>query len=193
MKSYKKKPVAFRRKREGKTNYHKKLKTLSGRKIRLVVRPSLKGLTIQLISFQSGGDKVIYGMDISALKKLGWKGDGGNVSAAYLLGYLLGKKMVKKIPEAILDTGLFSLTKGNRVYACLKGVLDAGLNIPHSAEILPPEDRLSGKHIEEYANKLKTEDAQKFEKIFASYIKSGLDPAHFSKHFKEIKEKIAKL
>ena len=59
MKSYKKKTVAFRRKREGKTNYHTKLKILSGRKIRLVVRPSLKGLTVQLISFQSGGDKVI--------------------------------------------------------------------------------------------------------------------------------------
>ena len=85
------------------------------------------------------------------------------------------------------------MTKGNKIYACLKGVLDAGLNVPHSIEILPPEDRLSGKHIEEYANKLKTEDAQKFEKVFALYIKGGLDPAHFSKHFKEIKEKIAKL
>ncbi len=193
MRSYKKKPVAFRRKREGKTNYHKKLKTLSGRKIRLVVRPSLKGLTIQLISFQSGGDRVLFGADVSALKKLGWKGNGGNVSAAYLLGYLSGKKIAKKFPEAILDTGMFSLTKGNRIYACLKGALDAGLNVPHSPEILPPEDRFSGKHIEEYATKLKSEDISRFEKIFALYIKTGLDPAYFSKHFKEIKEKIAKL
>jgi len=34
----------------------------------------------------------------------------------------------------------------------LKGALDAGLNVPHSEEAFPSEDRLLGKHIEEHLN-----------------------------------------
>jgi len=31
----------------------------------------------------------------------------------------------------------------------LKGVLDSGINIPHSESILPNDDRIRGKHISE--------------------------------------------
>ena len=40
--------------------------------------------------------------------------------------------------------------KGGRVFACLKGAVDAGLNIPHSDVILPSEGRIKGEHIAKY-------------------------------------------
>jgi len=66
----------------------------------------------------------------------------------------LGKKIKeKKIKEAVLDLGLQKNTKGCRLYAFLKGVVDAGINIPHSPDILPSEDRIKGNHINEKVSK----------------------------------------
>jgi large subunit ribosomal protein L18 len=45
--------------------------------------------------------------------------------------------------------GLNISTKGSRIYAALKGVLDSGIKVPHSEDILPSEDRIKGKHISE--------------------------------------------
>ena len=39
-------------------------------------------------------------------------------------------------------------TRGGRVYAALKGMSDAGLDIPHSEDVYPDEDRLNGAHID---------------------------------------------
>ena len=64
--------------------------------------------------------------------------------------------------EAVLDIGLNVSTKGSRIYAALKGVVDSGINIPHSPEIFPSEDRLAGKHIQN----IKPEELQKnFEEV----------------------------
>ena len=38
---------------------------------------------------------------------------------------------------------------GNRAYAALKGMVDAGMEIPHSEEVLPSEERINGEHIGE--------------------------------------------
>ena len=50
--------------------------------------------------------------------------------------------------------------KGSRIYAALKGILDAGLNIPHSDGIFPNEERIKGKHISEDIEK-NMEDTKK--------------------------------
>ena len=50
--------------------------------------------------------------------------------------------------EAVLDIGLAASTRGGRVYAALKGMSDAGLDIPHSEDVYPDEDRLNGAHID---------------------------------------------
>ena len=47
----------------------------------------------------------------------------------------------------MLDIGLAASSNGNRVYAALKGMVDAGLEIPHGESVLPSEDRLMGRHI----------------------------------------------
>jgi len=49
----------------------------------------------------------------------------------------------------VLDIGLAASSPGSRVYAALKGMCDAGLDIPHSEEVYPDEDRLNGAHIDD--------------------------------------------
>jgi large subunit ribosomal protein L18 len=51
--------------------------------------------------------------------------------------------------EAVLDIGLAASSSGSRVFAALKGMVDAGLDIPHSEEIIPSDDRISGAHADE--------------------------------------------
>ena len=52
--------------------------------------------------------------------------------------------------EGIADIGLHASTRGNRVYAAIKGVVDAGVDVPHSPEIFPDDGRISGQHIKKY-------------------------------------------
>ena len=51
--------------------------------------------------------------------------------------------------EAILDIGLAASTRGGRVYAALRGMMEAGLDIPHSEDVLPSDERVNGSHIDE--------------------------------------------
>ena len=143
--------IPFRRKREGKTNYKKRLKLLLSSKPRLVIRIFLKNISVQVIEYTPEGDKVIAAAAARELEALGWKFNKGNVPAAYLTGLLVGTKAKEKgVKEAILDVGLRNLTKGSRIYACLKGVIDTGLNVPHTEDIFPDESRIKGEHIAKY-------------------------------------------
>ncbi|RLJ03393.1 MAG: 50S ribosomal protein L18 [Candidatus Aenigmatarchaeota archaeon] len=139
--------VPHRRRREKKTNYRKRLALLKSGKVRLVVRRSLNYTYGQFVEYHRDGDRTIAAVTSKELLKFGWKGHCGNLPAAYLAGLLLGKK--SNVKEAILDIGLQRSTKGNRLYAFLKGVLDSGVNVPHDEEMLPSEDRIMGKHISE--------------------------------------------
>lgn len=51
--------------------------------------------------------------------------------------------------EAVLDIGLAASTPGNRAFSALKGMVDAGLEIPHGESVLPNDERASGAHIDE--------------------------------------------
>ncbi|MBR9682977.1 50S ribosomal protein L18 [Candidatus Woesearchaeota archaeon] len=162
------KPIPYKRKRTGKTDYKKRLHLLLAKKPRLIVRTSNQKIMTQLAEFKTTGDIILLGVDSSALKKMGWTFSCKNLPAAYLTGYLLGKKALQKdIKEAILDIGFKSPLKGNKIYACLKGALDAGLDIPHSEEIFPSEDRISGKHIPNQTAKI-TETFEKIKKQIES-------------------------
>ncbi|MBI3032428.1 50S ribosomal protein L18 [Candidatus Woesearchaeota archaeon] len=145
------KVVPHRRKREGKTDYKQRLKQLLGSKPRLVARKSLKNIRAQIIVYKPQGDVVQVAADSNELNKYGWSGSKNNIPAAYLVGLLLGKKAkAKNINDAIFDIGLNISTKGSKLYALLKGALDAGMDIPHSKDNLPTEERILGKHIELY-------------------------------------------
>ncbi|MCD6367918.1 MAG: 50S ribosomal protein L18 [Candidatus Aenigmarchaeota archaeon] len=144
------KRIPHRRRRERKTDYRKRLALLKSGKYRLVVRKSNNSTLGQIVEYNKNGDKTLLSVTTFMLRKLGWKHHCGNIPAAYLAGLLLGKKALeKKINDAVLDMGLQTSTKGNRIYAFLKGVLDAGINVPHSPEVLPDENRIKGSHISE--------------------------------------------
>jgi large subunit ribosomal protein L18 len=186
--------VPFRRRREGKTNYRLRLKLLLSRKPRLVARKSLNNMVAQLVAYDEKGDKVLVSAHSRELVKMGYKGHCGNIPAAYLTGLLLGKKALKEgYDEAVLDIGLNAATKGAAVLAILKGAVDAGMDIPHSEDILPEEERINGSHVKEYAELLKEEDEEKYKKQFSKYLENGLNPEDLPEHFEEIKEKVLSL
>ena len=99
--------VKYRRKREGKTHYKKRLEYLKSGKERLVIRRSNTQITLQIIKYQEDGDKVIATFPSKNLEKLGWKFSKKSLPAAYLAGLQLGKLAgAKGVKSAILDLGL---------------------------------------------------------------------------------------
>lgn len=181
--------VKFRRKRRGETYYRKRLNILISNKLRLVVRKSLNNITAQIVEYHDAGDKIILAVNSKILDKFGWKLNKGNLPSAYLVGLLIGKKAKKKeINELILDIGLNKAVKGSRIFAVLRGVVDAGVNVPHSEEVLPKEDRIKGTHIAKYAETLKKKG--NYEKFFSDYIKNNVDPIQINEYFEKSKKKI---
>ncbi|MCK5107244.1 MAG: 50S ribosomal protein L18 [Nanoarchaeota archaeon] len=178
------KRTIYKRKKNGKTDYKKRLKLLKSRKPRLVIRKSLTQITAQIIQYQDEGDKVLVSAHSSELKAIGWKMNPGNIPAAYLTGLLIGQKAkAKKIEEAVLDIGLNTPTKGSRIFAALKGAVDADLNVPHSDNIFPDEDAIKCVKISNYFKDCK-------DKLqFSQYKKDNVDP---TKNFEAVKAKIMK-
>ncbi len=67
--------LAFRRRREGKTDYHQRLKLIVSKKPRLVVRGTLGDYTAQVIIAKPDGDKVLVAASARELSKaFGYKG-----------------------------------------------------------------------------------------------------------------------
>lgn len=140
--------VKFRRRREGRTDYRKRLKMLQSKIPRLCVRRSNKYIVAEVIEYSVKGDRVLAYAHSSELKKAGWQHGLKNLPAAYLTGVLIGKKALKaKVEKAIFDIGIYTSTKGNKLFAVLKGAVDAGLEIPCDEKIFPSADRISGKHL----------------------------------------------
>ncbi|MCA1813575.1 MAG: 50S ribosomal protein L18 [Halobacteriales archaeon] len=142
--------VAFRRRREGRTDYKRRLALLKSRQPRVVVRRSLTNVRVQVVGYEPTGDKVLASADGRELAKLGLQGASGkSLPAAYLTGLLAGQRAKQAgVSQAVLDLGRNTPHKGGRIFAALKGVVDAGVQVPHDEEVLPGEDRLHGGHID---------------------------------------------
>ncbi len=178
--------VGFRRRREHKTRYKKRLALLKSRKPRLVVRKTNRGIIVQVITFYPEGDRTVVMKVNKHLEKLGWPAK-RNTPTAYLLGYMAGKEALKKgIQEVVLDIGLHSPTKGSLVFAALKGAMDAGLKAKLGMEL--DESRIKGEHIAEYAKLLKEKGL--YEKAYSAYIKKGFKPEELPQLFESIKAKL---
>lgn len=155
--------VPYKRKKQGKTDYKKRLTLLKSKKPRLVVRRSLNNISVQVIDYKGKGDIVLVSATSKEIAKKGWQGHGKNLSAAYLVGLLCAVKAKEKgLKEAVLDSGLYVSTKGSIIYAALKGALDGGLEVPHSEELFPSEDRIKGSHLKK--------GADSFEKVKAAIL-----------------------
>ena len=184
--------VPFRRRREGKTDYRQRKKLIISKLPRLVVRKTGRNIITQLVRATVIGDIVIVSAHSQELrKKYGWLGSLNNLPTAYLTGLLCGLRAAAKgVEKAILDIGLHTPSKGARVFAAMKGFVDAGVEVPHDESILPDESRIRGEHIAKYAEMLSTENPEKYSRHFSEYLARNLPPQKLPEHFEEIKEKI---
>jgi len=183
--------VPFRRRKEGKTDYRSRRALVLSRLPRLVVRLTLNHIIVQIVKAEVAGDKVVASAHSRELAKTyGWQGNCRNVPAAYLTGLLCGfKATVYGVKKAVLDIGLHSPSRGARVFAALKGVLDAGVTVPHSENMIPDETRISGKHIADYGIQLSS-NPEIYQQKFSKNLSRGLRPEQLSEHFSLIKDKI---
>lgn len=185
--------VPFRRRREGKTDYRTRKAFLLSGKPRLVARCSNNNINAQIIIARPTGDQVLVSAESKELaKKYGWKAPTGNLPTAYLTGLLCGlKAKAHGVEDVILDIGLYPPSKGARIFAVLKGVLDAEVNVPHSKEKLPDEKRVEGNHIARYAESLAS-NAEEYQSKFSNYLKAKVPPETLPKHVEQVKTNMMK-
>lgn len=183
--------VAFRRRREGKTDYQLRRGLVVSRLPRLVIRGTLRNVSAQLIEPEVAGDRVIASAHSRELvKNYGLLGDTGNVSAAYLTGLLCGFKAVNiGVKRAVFDAGLQYPSKGARIFAALKGALDAGLVMSFDKKTLPDEKRIMGQHITDYAKRLSS-TPEAYQKQFSAMSARGFKPENINDNLKQVKENI---
>jgi len=141
--------VPFRRRREGRTDYRSRLRLLLGDRPRAVVRFTNRRVVIALTTFDPVGDRVVAAADSRELVAVGFPArDLSSTPAAYLTGYLAGlRAKAAGTGSAVLDTGLRRPAAGGRLLGALKGMLDAGVEVPHGEKGFPSPERLAGAHL----------------------------------------------
>ena len=136
----------LRRLREEKTNYKKRGTMLMGKRDFITVNITNENTQVQILKPGMTGDRIISSAHSRYLLDKGWKGSRKSVPAAYLTGYLAGKKALGQgAKDAILYTGTRKYTQ--RMAAALKGVIDAGVEVPANEETFPSDDRINGDHL----------------------------------------------
>lgn len=152
-----------RRRHENKTDYSKRIKLLKSGKPRVVVRISNKYVNVQFVKSENAQDKVELDLNSRKLVEYGWPEEFKNslksIPAAYLLGYLMGKKIIKEKKETpVLDFGMQRRIRKNRLYSFLKGIMDAGVDIKSKRDdVFPEEERINGKELNNQNAKNKME------------------------------------
>ena len=175
----------LKRIRTHKTNYRKRQALLVSRQNFVTIKITNQNLIAQILKPEILGDIVKVSAYSRELRTYGWKGSLNSLPACYLAGALLGKKALEKgVNKAVLYIGSKPFT--SRIAACMKGIVQAGVNIPISSESFPAEYRLNGQHIADYALKIKSEDIDKYNRNFSSIIREGLVPENYQTHVKEI-------
>lgn len=173
-----------KRRRMGLTNYRKRLKLVKSGLPRLVIRRTNRYIIVQAVQSLYGGDRTLVTTVSKELRKLGWRGGLKNTPAAYLTGILAGTRMkALGIERLIADLGLFP--KASRLYAVIKGVIDAGVEVPVGEGVLPPEERIKGTHIRQYFERVSQSPSMK------AFTKVDKDVySRLEEHVEEIKQKI---
>lgn len=188
-------------------------------KFRFVVRFSNKDIICQIFWSDLTHDDCLASAYSHELQGYGVKLGLTNYAAAYCTGLLLARRVNKKLGldemyegntedlgeyyevEAeegrnpfccILDVGLKPTTTGSRMFGCVKGLCDGGVDVPHGDRRFPRPKGGDGKdyepdaefhrkyifggHVAEYMTKLKDDDEEAYKKQFARYIKAGIEP-----------------
>ncbi len=183
----------YRRRRMGVTDYRARKKIITSSVPLLAVRVSSKNVSAQFIKPRAVGDEVVSAAHSRNLKKLGWKGSLKSVPACYLLGLLAGKRAKEQgIEKAYLYNGLSKFVNGSRVSALVKGVKEAGVDVPMADDVAPSEESVSGKATAEYAKSLLAENKEKYSKLFSGLLKAGFKPEEYAENANALKQVILK-
>jgi len=200
-------------------------------KYRLVVRFTNTDVICQIAYAKIVGDVVMTAAYSHELKRYGLPVGLTNYSAAYATGLLVARRHLAKLgldqkykgkekidgedftvqpiedgPRpflCLLDVGLARTTTGARVFSCLKGALDGGLNVPHSETRFFGFDQNSkkfdpkklrkvifGGHVSDYMKKLSNDDPKKYKKQFSRYIQAGISAANLEGTIKKAHDAI---
>jgi len=195
-------------------------------KYRLVARITNTDVICQIIYSKIEGDYVLSAAHGHELPRYGVKAGLNNYASCYCVGLLLARRLLAKLGldkkytgkeqatgemytvEAIqdgprpftanLDVGLVRTTTGSRVFACLKGAVDGGLNVPHSEKRFPGFDsesnqfdpevlkkRIFGQHISDYMKTLQTESPEDYQSNFSKYVANGITPESLPEIYKK--------
>lgn len=142
--------IRKRRRREGKTNYSTRIKMLKSGKPRAIFRISERYLLAQYATSNEAQDKIEMNVSSKELLKFGWPKSTSikNIGAAYLLGFLFAKRILKnKMENPIVDFGMQRTLHKTRVFGFIRGLTEGGLRIDCKKEALPPEERINGEHL----------------------------------------------
>ncbi|CAE8587277.1 unnamed protein product [Polarella glacialis] len=208
----------------------------NNRKYRLCVRFTNKRCICQIMYATLKGDIVVSAASSHELTNFGIPMGHKNYAAAYATGLLCARRALKKFGldekfkgkeeidgeeyhvedeeneqrpfKCILDVGLRRTVVGHRMWGALKGAVDGGLHVPHSAKNFPGfkaaeekgaeseydaeahKDRIFGNHVKEYMEMLQEEDPTKYEAHFSKFISAGIDAEKMEEMYTEAHEKI---
>jgi len=185
-------------------------------KYRFVVRFTNKDIVCQIVAADLTHDVVIAAAYAHELPRYGVKLGLTNFAAAYCVGLLLARRVNAKYNlkydgqttvngeeyhveavedgprpfKALLDVGLARTTTGCKIFGCLKGAADGGLDVPHNDKRFPGTKKadsgdlegsaetvrkyIMGGHVADYMKHLKDEDEERFNKQFKRYIDLGI-------------------
>ena len=141
-----------RRRKEHKTDYKRRIGLLKSEIPRIVFRKSNRYLSAQYIVHEEAQDKIIFSLNSKNLLKYGWpedmKGSLKSIPAAYLLGLLSGKEIIKKKLEIpILDLGMIRSIEKSKPFAFIQGAVDSGIKLKTKESSLPEKERTHGKSL----------------------------------------------
>jgi large subunit ribosomal protein L5e len=208
----------------------------NNKKYRLIVRITNKRVICQIAYATIRGDMIVAAASSHELSKYGVPAGYKNYAACYCTGLLVARRVLKNMGmdemfkgkeeidgeeyhvedeegerrplKAILDVGLRRTCAGARMWGALKGAVDGGLHIPHTAKNFPGytpaeekgqdpqydaemhKERIFGGHVKEYMEMLAEEDPTKYEAHFAKYIEADIDADKLEDMYTEAHEKI---
>jgi len=202
-------------------------------KYRLIVRFSNKDICCPIAYARIEGDIIVCAAYSHELPKYGVKVGLTNYAAAYCTGLLIARRLLKKFGldqtyegqiditgdefnvedvdgapgafRAYLDVGLARTSTGARIFGCLKGAADGGIDIPHSTRRFPGYDSESnefsaavhrehilGKHVSDYMTYLQENDEEAYKRQFSGFIKNGVTASKIEEMYKKCHAAIRK-
>ncbi|KAK6025864.1 ribosomal L18p/L5e family protein [Ostertagia ostertagi] len=199
-------------------------------KYRLIARFTNKDIVAQIAYSKIEGDVVVTAAYSHELPAYGIKVGLTNYAAAYATGLLLARRHLKRLNldetfkgqdevtgeyfiveeeggrrpfKAVLDVGLSRTTTGCKIFGLMKGVVDGGIDVPHSEnrffgydaetkkyDAAAHRDRIFGKHVADYMKLLKENDMEAYKRQFSQFIAEGIEPDDLEEMYKKAHERI---